>query len=554
MSWNSRGDLSLEVPKEQLPALALLLKKHEREDQAKSVLDSKRYGGDTATLYFDEWEEDLVKDVIGLLQREHSPRSLISLLKGYGRIISNPETAVVKNLELLPRMLALYLLEDAIDGWVYLEVAGGRHVAFVVEDIEYHPPHRDSPAFVIMDLKANVMEFNGEDRHDDGIEHEKIYFYRDDIVKRPVAEILLNKGIRKETEELKKEYTESLELFQQYQPKFAQQFLCSGVSLNARETNNWWQGKSKCYELTLYQPTKMVNDEGILKRKYTLACSSYFWEGYKPSTAFSTIPIHPYILFYDLTRHVYCWMHVQDCQPYVYDPSLRGKLVLPDVHRDLIDVLTTDIGVFADDIIAGKSGGTAILCYGEPGLGKTLTAEVYSELVEKPLYRVHAGQLGTDLETVERELEIHLRRANRWGAVGLIDEADVYIRRRDNNLQHNAVVSAFLMKLEYFNGLLFMTTNRVNDVDDAIVSRMVAMFKYETPDSVQARKIWKVLSKQFGISLSAAFIAELVKQFPDLSGRDIKQLLKLTSKYCKQRKQVMDVEAFRVCAMFRGIA
>src|SRR3546814_2642760 len=52
-----------------------------------------------------------------------------------------------------------------------------------------------------------------------------------------------------------------------------------------------------------------------------------------------------------------------------------------------------------------------------------------------------------------------------------LDEADVYIRCRDNDLEHNAIVAEFLRTLEYFNGLLFMTTNRINDVDDAILSR-----------------------------------------------------------------------------------
>ena len=88
------------------------------------------------------------------------------------------------------------------------------------------------------------------------------------------------------------------------------------------------------------------------------------------------------------------------------------------------------------------------MCYGAPGLGKTLTAEVYSELVKLPLYRVHAGQLGIEIETLASSLEQSvLRRAERWGAVLLIDEADVYIRARDNDIHHNAVVAAFLLSL-----------------------------------------------------------------------------------------------------------
>ena len=151
---------------------------------------------------------------------------------------------------------------------------------------------------------------------------------------------------------------------------------------------------------------------------------------------FGRVPLHPYLLMFDLTRHVHCWVHVQQSQFYKYDASLRDKLVLPEVHRGLVDILTQDIDVFSEDIIVGKSGGTALLCYGKPGLGKTLTAEVYSELTQKPLYRVDAGQLGVDVESIESELKTILGRAERWGAVLLLDEADVYIRKRGNDMHH----------------------------------------------------------------------------------------------------------------------
>jgi len=106
-----------------------------------------------------------------------------------------------------------------------------------------------------------------------------------------------------------------------------------------------------------------------------------------------------------------------------------------------------------DDIVEGKSGGTTVLCAGPAGVGKTLTAEVYSEIIKRPLYRVHSGQLGLNVSEMEKALKDTLIRAQRWGAVMLIDEADVYIRRRNDSLSSNAVVGVFLRVLEYFNRL-----------------------------------------------------------------------------------------------------
>lgn len=190
--------------------------------------------------------------------------------------------------------------------------------------------------------------------------------------------------------------------------------------------------------------------------------------------------------------------------------------------------------------------------YGAAGLGKTLTAEVYSEVVGKPLYRVHSGQLGTSAVSVEAALSDILRRAARWDAILLLDEADVYIRRRDNDLQHNAIVAEFLRTLEYFDGLLFMTTNRVDDVDDAILSRCIAVIRYETPSREDAVKLWKSLSSQFQVELSDDLIEKLVRDFPNSSGRDIKELLKLTSRLCISTESPVTLEAFHQCAVFRG--
>ena len=206
-----------------------------------------------------------------------------------------------------------------------------------------------------------------------------------------------------------------------------------------------------------------------------------------------------------------------------------------------------------EDIVEGKSGGTTILCKGAPGLGKTLTAEVYSEVVGKPLYRVHSGQLGITAASVEQNLSEILRRAARWDAILLLDEADVYIRCRDNDLQHNAIVAEFLRTLEYFKGLLFMTTNRVGDVDDAILSRCIATIKYEVPPKEDAMRLWKSLATQFHADLSDELVDSLSNIYAKCSGRDIKELLKLTSKYCKSKQIPFSEDAFRQCAVFRGI-
>lgn len=100
--------------------------------------------------------------------------------------------------------------------------------------------------------------------------------------------------------------------------------------------------------------------------------------------------------------------------------------------------------------------------HGPPGTGKTLTAEGISELLKCPLYAVSAGELGTDSRYLEQELQRILDICHTWGAILLLDEADVFLEKRNlQDVHRNALVSIFLRQLEYFQGILFLTTNRV---------------------------------------------------------------------------------------------
>ena len=125
-----------------------------------------------------------------------------------------------------------------------------------------------------------------------------------------------------------------------------------------------------------------------------------------------------------------------------------------------------------DDIIKGKGKGFIGLLSGSPGCGKTLTAEAVAEISKKPLYTVSAGELGVQPYEVDRQLTLILELSHKWDAVLLLDEADVFLQKRDNkDVMRNALVSIFLRQLEYFQGIMFLTTNRIADCDPAFESK-----------------------------------------------------------------------------------
>ena len=183
--------------------------------------------------------------------------------------------------------------------------------------------------------------------------------------------------------------------------------------------------------------------------------------------------------------------------------------------------------------------------------GKTATAEVFAEFKERPLYTVQCSQLGTDAETIERNLSVILERANRWNAVLLLDEADVYIRKRGVDFDQNAIVGAFLRVLEYASCILFMTTNLEDSVDDAITSRCIAKLHYDPPSVENQARIWRILADLNKIVLSDKDIKKIAKAHPTLTGRDVKNLLKLSSFISQASKKPITMETVEFAMQFK---
>lgn len=69
--------------------------------------------------------------------------------------------------------------------------------------------------------------------------------------------------------------------------------------------------------------------------------------------------------------------------------------------------------------------------------------------------------------------------ASRWKALLLLDEADVFLAQRSDNVQVNSLVSVFLRELEHYDGILFLTTNRLQAFNKAVLIQVHLASKYE---------------------------------------------------------------------------
>ncbi|KAH6954262.1 P-loop containing nucleoside triphosphate hydrolase protein [Fusarium avenaceum] len=178
----------------------------------------------------------------------------------------------------------------------------------------------------------------------------------------------------------------------------------------------------------------------------------------------------------------------------VWNTEAFDLLVVQEETKTLIQaVVTNQLRTTENaDLIQGKGNGLFILLHGGPGTGKTLTAESVAEVAKKPLYRVTCGDIGTKAEDVEQYLNVVLHLGKTWGCVVLLDEADVFLEQRSLvNLERNALVSVFLRVLEYYDGILILTSNRVGIFDEAFKSRIQLNLRYKNLDRGQRLQIWK---------------------------------------------------------------
>lgn len=521
-----------------------------RSDEQFVDIGTERFTSDQLDTLYEMARADMDKPD----QAKNGSRALAQKISAYRNIRSNPSGQAIKKLNLLEAALREYL-KPTPNKWLFKDEKDGYALPHYVSHIAYEKadPRRGRAAHVHVKLSA-VTRGNA-----DG---ESITFHTEDLGKT-VSEILAAKSYYLENKAAVAAYWEDVELYKTIAPATGSQYHCRGTGF----PNEYYAYNDFAMERD-GQPSKVIMDDedededGRRTRSPgsgTTTSNSYWKKGGNEDDQGDededdedcvVTPVHPYVKVFDLERHEFVIVHVRNLTVYEYDQTAADKLILPDETKDLVNILVEGSSEVLEDIIQGKTGGTIVIATGPPGTGKTLTAEVFSEKIRCPLYVVQCSQLGTDEKDVEKQLTKVLSRASRWRAILLIDEADVYVHARGTDLQQNAIVGVFLRVLEHYRGVLFLTSNRSTIIDDAIMSRGTAWIRYEYPSPGQLLAIWQVLAEQYKVPLPRKTLQALIETFPRLSGRNIKNLLKLARMLLRKKGGQPDIKLFQFVANF----
>ncbi|KAH6629349.1 hypothetical protein C7974DRAFT_413156 [Boeremia exigua] len=204
----------------------------------------------------------------------------------------------------------------------------------------------------------------------------------------------------------------------------------------------------------------------------------------------------PVVLGFAFSEKLWLEFSLSGIEEIQWNAEAFDSLVLPDKIKSNLKGLVSSHRFNAartiDDVIQGKGKGLNVVLHGPPGVGKTLTGESIAEYLKCPLYAVSAGELGTNSGSLERDLNRIMDITHSWGAILLLDEADVFLEaRQPHDIHRNSLVSVFLRLTEYYQGILFLTTNRVETFDEAFQSRIHMGIRYENLMPAARKKIWQ---------------------------------------------------------------
>ncbi|RSL40416.1 hypothetical protein CEP53_013374 [Fusarium sp. AF-6] len=267
---------------------------------------------------------------------------------------------------------------------------------------------------------------------------------------------------------------------------------------------------------------------------------------------------------FSLKGKLWLQFYVEDIQPITWNSQAYSQLVYNEPKKELVLSLVQNhnmnngTSTAMQDVIVGKGQGLIVLLSGPPGTGKTLMAEAIAEHLRRPLYHLQADDLGTQVAPLSSNFFLASKTAAAWDAIILLDGADAFIAARGpRDVRRNELASAFLYELEYFSGIIFLTTNLpTGAIDGAFCSRANIHLVFHPLFMPKKReKVWRMhlrrVPKQRDIRSNSEGGEEVAPDEPnamplndeeitqlglwDLDGRQIKSAIQTVHSWCQNK-------------------
>lgn len=185
---------------------------------------------------------------------------------------------------------------------------------------------------------------------------------------------------------------------------------------------------------------------------------------------------------------------------FVADESLLQRIREIIMTEKAKERLTTQWG-FGENS-NGRGLGSACLFHGRPGTGKTFAAEVIACEMGRVLMRVNMAEvISKYIGETGKNLSARFKEAKRTDSVLLLEEIDALLGARTaiqtaNDRFANQDVNILLQHIEEYPGLVIMTTNLMEHLDQALFRRFRHVVRFDLPDRALSERLWRMMVPQ----------------------------------------------------------
>ena len=227
------------------------------------------------------------------------------------------------------------------------------------------------------------------------------------------------------------------------------------------------------------------------------------------------------------------------------------QLIIERAHAR--EMLSQGLG---STLAATANPGLRALFVGESGTGKTLAASYIATVLSAPLYRVDlSAVMNKYIGESEKNLAQLLDLAAALDVILLFDEADALFGQRNEGKESgeryaNMLTNYLLTRVETHPGIVILTTNSRERIDDAFNRRINVVVEFPLPGFAERLHLWQ---SHLGLRGPGETVYRDLAAYCDLSGGQVRNAV-LTAAVYAQGDTITCLHLWRgLCAEYHKI-